>query len=421
MATPPTTTTAGLAAPLDTLLESPQPPAATPPSGLGRYFAFQLVSSMAFTHGIWVIYLHHRGLSLAEIGIAEAAYHLAPITLELPTGSFADVVGRKWSLVTGALLAAVAAGLMLAVDNVWLAVPALYLSGAAATFQSGAGEAFLYDSLAERDATGGFARVFGRLGSLSYLVLGATTWLGATLAGISFTWPYALAIAVGLAMAVLAGGLREPERERATHRGVIRHIRESLAIVHGRPRLAALLIFGSVVWTLVALLEIYAQAVLSEEGMSTAAIGLLIGGSFAPVAVGMWLAHRITARGSFRAWITGLIAVVIAGALGMGTGILPLMIATFILAELATGLFEPLWADRTNRDITTAQRATILSVSGFLFSLNMIWAFPLVGWLAGRAGWFTAYAAAGGLTALALGVWLVAEARAALTATIGET
>ena len=106
---------------MDLAIDAP----AVPEGDMNRYYAFRLVSSVALTQAVWVIFLRERGLSLGEIGIAEAAYHLAPITLELPTGSFADVFGRKWSLAVGGVLGAAAAGLMLLVDSVWLAIPAL--------------------------------------------------------------------------------------------------------------------------------------------------------------------------------------------------------------------------------------------------------------------------------------------------------
>ena len=52
---------------------------------------------------------------------------MAPVTLELPTGSLADTFGRKWSLAMGGLMTAVAAVLMLGVNDIWLALPAIVL------------------------------------------------------------------------------------------------------------------------------------------------------------------------------------------------------------------------------------------------------------------------------------------------------
>ena len=75
------------------------------PAARGRlipFIAFQLLTIGSFTGSIWVLWLLHRGYSLGQIGIAEACYHIAKVALEVPTGAFADTIGRKWSLVISA-------------------------------------------------------------------------------------------------------------------------------------------------------------------------------------------------------------------------------------------------------------------------------------------------------------------------------
>src|SRR5262245_1005073 len=78
--------------------------ASVPGADLRRFYLYQVINEFTFTASIWIVFFQVRGFSLAEIGLAEACFHLAPVTLELPSGSFADVLGRKWSLVAGALL-----------------------------------------------------------------------------------------------------------------------------------------------------------------------------------------------------------------------------------------------------------------------------------------------------------------------------
>ena len=91
----------------------------------------------------------------------------------------------------------------------------------------------------------------------------------------------------------------------------------------------------------------------------------------------------------------------------LGGASIPLAVAGLIVAELFAGAFEPMIAQRVNTAITSAQRATVLSVEGFLYSMTMIWAFPLFGWTAERYGWLPAYGVAGGIVAALLGVFLV--------------
>jgi MFS family permease len=389
---------------------SPGPPAAEP-VGLRRFYAYQVVAEFYFTGGIWILYLQSRGFSLAEIGLAESVFHLAPVTLELPSGSIADVLGRKWSLVAGCLLGALSAALMLQADSLLWLLPAMFLGGASYAFRSGATQAFLYDNLAAGDGAGRYAGLWGRLLSVSYVVIAATTWLGAFLADRSFVLPYALTITSGLAAAGLAAGLREPPRERSAHRSLTRTVAEALRIVRGHPGLAAMLAFGAGLATLLTLIGLYAQAVFAEYGLPPSQIGFIIGSTLLFTALGSWFSGRIGVRVGFvRATVATTIATVGAG-LGLGSGVLALAVGLYLLAELITGVFEPLLSDRINRGLPAAQRATILSVEGFLFSVTMIWAFPLFGAAAGRVGWLAAYAGAGLVVLALLAAWVFSDGR----------
>lgn len=385
-------------------------PAATP-TGLGRFYAYQVVAELSFTGGIWILYLQHRGFSLPEIGLAESVFHLAPVTLELASGSIADVLGRKWSLVAGCLLATASAALMLRADSLPWLLPAMYLGGASYAFRSGATQAFLYDNLAETDGAGRYAGLWGRLLSVSYLVIAATTGLGGVLADRSFALPYALTIGAGLLAAALAAGLREPARERPAHRSLLRTVREALGIVRTHPGLAALLAFGAGLATLLTLIGLYAQAVLSEQGLAPSQIGPIIGATLLCTALGSWFSGRIGVRIGFVRAIVATTIATVGAALGMGSGMLLLTVGLYLLAELVTGVFEPLLSERLNRGLPAAQRATILSVEGFVFSIAMIWAFPLFGAAAGRFGWLPAYAGAGLVVLLLLAGWLATERR----------
>jgi hypothetical protein len=315
----------------------------------------------------------------------------------------------------------------------------MYLGGASYAFRSGAQQAFLYDSLAETATTVHFPRIWGRLLAVSFLALAVTTWFGAALAGgavgnsflgiaqllpfaavsdrltglgerltdQNFARSYVLMIGIGLVVAWLAAGLREPERERTVHRSLLRTIDEALRIVRGRPRLAALLGFAAALWTLLTLIGLYAQAVLKDRGLATSQIGLALAASLVCTAAGSWLSPRLTAGGAFPVWTVGVTAAIVAGGLGLGGAPLAIALLTYLLAEFASGIYEPFLADRVNGEVAAAQRATILSIEGFLFSLTMVWAFPLFGWVAERAGWLIAYAGAGAVVVGLLAAWLV--------------
>ena len=380
---------------------------APPGTDLRRFYVFQVINDFSFTAGIWIIFLQSRGFSLAEIGLAESAFHLAPVTLELPSGSFADVLGRKWSMTVSALLMAGSTTLMFVADSLWLLLPAMYLNGAAYAFRSGAQQAFLFDSLRDEPSGNRFTSLLGKLNSVAYIAIAATTAIGASLAERDYALPFGLAAGAGLAAAFLAAGLTEPERPTEGRRGVGGTIAEALRVVRADRQLLALVVFAAALWTVSALVHLYAQAVLVERGLAPSQIGLVLSVTLFTTALGSWLTGRLASLRPFRFWTVAATGAIAGSGLLLGGAPLPFALLGLVVAELFAGAFEPMIAQRVNTAITSSQRATVLSVEGFLYSVTMIWAFPLFGWTAERYGWLPAYGVAGGVVVALLGLFLV--------------
>jgi MFS family permease len=370
---------------------------------LYRFYAYHLTAQTGFFSAVWILYLQHRGYSLAEIGLAEAAFHLAPVLLEIPSGSFADLVGRRWSLVVSSSLVLLANLCMWQAGSLPVVMLALFLHGASMSFRSGADQAYLYEAL-NAEQRSRYGRLFGRLLSAGYLIGGVTTWIGALLSERSYAIPISLAIVVALCGILLAFGLEEPPREAASRhrRGLRGHAADVRAVLRAQPAIAMMMLIAAVYWTMLTIADLYAQAVFADRGMSNGRIGLIIGLTAVAIAAGTAIGGHL--RGAFTrqwAWLT----------IGTGLGValisvdaVVLAIIAFIGAQLVSGMAETLLSAWYNDQLPSAQRATVLSVESWLFSCFMIVLFPLGGWLAGQAGWSALYLVCGvaaGATALA--------------------
>jgi MFS family permease len=147
--------------------------------------------------------------------------------------------------------------------------------------------------------------------------------------------------------------------------------------------------------------------VLAERGLAPSQIGFVLGATLFTTALGSWLSGRMASLRPFRFWTVATTGAIAGSGLLMGGAPLVVAVLGLIVAELFAGAFEPMIAQRVNTAITSAQRATVLSVEGFLYSVTMIWAFPLFGWTAERYGWLPAYGVAAGVVMALLGVFLV--------------
>ena len=379
-----------------------------------RFFIFQLSTEARFDSAIWIIYLQSRGLSLAEIGLAESAFHLAPVLFELPSGSFADLIGRRWSLAAGSLLVAISAAMLWSATSLPTAMVALFLSGASFSFRSGADQAYLFDTLSlDVEGQRSYPSLLGRLLGAMYIVGAATAWIGAAVSDINYGFTFGLAIGVGLGGAWLASGLVEQRKmaepsERQMQKGSIRaHISETRRTLAGSTLLSAMLIFSAIYWAASTIGHLYLQAAFADRGLSNSRIGLVVGVTLLVNALGASLAGRVAGRASFIRQLAFLVTVTGAGLIGTGLSGLGFAVSAYLLANLASGLIEPLISNWFNQQIASEHRATVLSVESWLFSVTMIGAFPAAGWFAERLGWSALYGLCGGVTLLLMVVLLV--------------
>jgi len=97
---------------------------------------------------LFIIYLLAININPAQIGIILAAQRISIIIFEVPTGIFADRYGRKKSILISFFIFAILFLLWYLLQNFYILILISILGGFAYTFQSGAKEALMIDTLA---------------------------------------------------------------------------------------------------------------------------------------------------------------------------------------------------------------------------------------------------------------------------------
>ena len=95
---------------------------------------------------VFVLLMRERGFTLAQIGIATAMQGVVMFVLELPSGGFADAVGRRAALVLAGALALVATTLLLAADTMILLAVVFAVQGVARALDSGPLQSWFVDA-----------------------------------------------------------------------------------------------------------------------------------------------------------------------------------------------------------------------------------------------------------------------------------
>ncbi|HZC05375.1 MAG TPA: MFS transporter [Ktedonobacterales bacterium] len=378
------------------MAERPRAPHASATPRWGRAFGvFAVLANIDTDNAIWLIYLAARGYSPFAIGLFEMVFHIAKFVTEVPTGVFADLVGRRASLLASCLFGVVSAALFLAPTPAMIAL-SFTCSGVSWAFKGGAQEAVVWTLASESagpDAeAGAIASRYSHLYSRFLVLTLIAAALGAGASGFLLRWNVALPFvirAVGVALAIgpllLLPALRPARPEHLSDEiserfHVLAHLRAGLGAALRSPALLGLLLLSALEGTVFTTSNYYTQLYFQGLGYTAAAIGVIFGVGAVLDFLYTGAAPRIIGRVRRRWLIPALIAGVTLGLLLM-SGAQPVvgLLGFLLIFRASDALFVPAISTAINARAPEAQRATVLSLETGLFSAGMIALFPLFG------------------------------------------
>src|SRR5271155_1843151 len=207
-----------------------------------RFVTFRVLFNARFYYPVLAVLFLDLGLSATEYTLLNFAWALAIVFTDLPAGVLADRIGRKPLVV--------AASVFMVLEMILLGVAPLHggivlllcclanriLSGMAEGMASGADEALVFDSLAERNRSGEWPKVLDQVtrwqgaGLVIAMLVGgavydpafvgricsALGWNHSFTQGTTLRFPIYLNLFTALLTLAVVLGLREP-KVRATH------------------------------------------------------------------------------------------------------------------------------------------------------------------------------------------------------------
>jgi MFS family permease len=347
---------------------------------------YQLFNGMAFEGPIWAVFLLSRGLSLPQFGLVEASLHVGMLIAQVPTGALADALGRRRLLVAAGFFAATAELGYVYAPGFALICVAGGIHGVAFALRTGADEAYLFDSLAHDDAHALFPRMLGGLWAV-FQFAGAISFMAGGLIA-TYSRPLAFWLTAGCALCASAVVSRLPDDARAVTGGGAAAAASGVRALVRAPRLGVLTLAWSVYWAAVTSWWYYAAPLFHHRGASDALLGLVLGGAMLASAGFSWVGGRIGERVP----LTVSVAVAsLAAAAGLVAGAeLPGLAGPVVLLMLIAGAPELVYVTLSTylQHNTRAEfRATSMSIAEACFSIQMLWLFPLTGYVIEHHGY----------------------------------
>jgi len=314
-----------------------------------------------------------------------AVTQLTQALLEVPTGIFSDKIGRKKTVVYGAV-ARVFALTFYAIGGTYLAlfVGAVF-EGLGRAFYSGNNDALLHDTLAEMGQRERFAEFLGKTSSMYQTALAISALIGGLIAAISFQLVLWLSVIPMVLTLVVSLMLVEPQAFTRQSSNVYAHLVTAFRHFVHNPRLRTLSL-ASITSTAISESTWLFRSAFIEKLWPVWALGIAQLIANAGAAISSYFAGPLIRRfGEFRLVVGGRVA---SEAINLFALLIPTVLSPALMA--LNSVFFAVKMVATNnllqQEFTNEQRATMGSLNSFAGGIMMAGYSFLLGAMADRIG-----------------------------------
>lgn len=354
-------------------------------------YMYTALNNLNMMNFVWVLYLSHCGMSLAQIGILEGIFHVTSTICEIPSGAIADLFGRRNSMIAGRICIAVSCLIMLFTRNFVGFASGFMIQALGYNFNSGSEEALVYDSAKLSGQEESYLKINGRINVLIEVSQIFATVVGGVLSEYSYTYCYIACFSIAVLSVLPLLFMTEPPIKRTNMKRnawlvkTREHFRKCFLILSGNRDILEIILFYSGIFMMDALLFFYGQQYFSERGLDKIQIGFLLMGVGIASSVGAVLSERIYRK--IGEIISGIHAICISICIvTFGIGGTTFAMVAFVLSGFLSAMLYPVQSNILNSLIPSEQRATLISVNSMCFSVMMIIVFPVIGGLADEFG-----------------------------------
>ena len=351
---------------------------------LRKLYLLNGIGNLSIAGAAWVLLLVTDGYSLIQVGIAETVFHIVSITMEIPSGMFADICGRKKSLAVSCI-AGILSGLIRAYTHSFLGVCiSIGFSALSYNFWTGTDNALAYDALSEEGQEKLYDGYVARQTVIYRITDGAAT-LGAGLAVmLGNVKSQLIGVGIGVIRLMILATMQEnkvvTENAKSLRDRFSENVQESISFLKGNVRAAKLIYRNCLVGAIDVLLLFFMQAKLPMTGIADWVLGPLLFVMSMGGVLGAAMSQKVKGF-RFGYLFLGCVSLAFLGFLASFTGQAFIMTLGGFAAAFADDLIQIRADVELNDMIPAPQRATLISVNSLCFSMVMIVMSPLAGWI----------------------------------------
>ncbi len=356
---------------------------------LRLFYLYRLLATSYLYVPIFMLFRAARGLSFFESLALGAIYSAVVIVVEVPTGVFADRLGRRRSMLVGALTMTASCLVAASATTFGEFAIAEALAAMSLALCSGADSAYLFDLLLEHGRVHEYSKRESTASAWHLLGNAIAYAAGGMLATIDLVLPFYATAAVASLAAVVATLLTDDRARLAARvepaakvlRSWTRDMTAAIRDVTSNARLAWLIGYSATVFVLLRATDYLYQPYLATRGLDRLEIGMLYAGVALVASLVAYRTHVLRRRYSDELLLWGLLGGLAVSFLGLaGASAGPWMLSLLVVQAIASGIYSPLTKPLLNAEITdSSRRAAVLSIESIARRAAIGIFAPLVG------------------------------------------
>ncbi|MBD3355309.1 MFS transporter [Candidatus Woesearchaeota archaeon] len=328
-------------------------------------------------------FLEYGKITFTQIMLIQSWFTFWAFALEIPTGAVADYLGRKTSLISGAVCNGIGALVYISHPHILVFLFAEFMWAMGLALMSGSDDAIVYDSLKKFKKEHRSKKIFANISSYHILAISVGAPIGSLIAGFfGVKWAMGMMIVPFTIAAVIGLTLKEPKAKRKVESKRYLNILVGGAGYLKNHKILRLLALDSALVAALAFFIVWIyQLKLTELGIPIAFFGFVhagIAGSQILVMQNFAKLERLfKGKKRYLLW-SALIAGVFFIIAGFSDNAVVAIISILIIAAFGMSR-ERLFASYMNKYIESHNRATVISSIRMLKTLFRALIYPIIG------------------------------------------
>ena len=344
---------------------------------INKMYLLKAVKWFMIVMPIIVLFFEKHGLSITQIMILQATYSFSVALFEIPSGFFADIYGRRLSLVYGSILTFIGYLIFSFFSGFNEFFIAEIFLGIGGSLISGADSALIYDTLLELEEDSDYTKIEGKNYGIGNISEGLAGILGGFLAVTSLNLPVYIQTAVLFFSIPIAYSLVEPKSSfklAKSFKSILLVVKETFS---NKSKLKWYIIYSSAMGIGTLSIAWFVQPFLMEINTPLVYYGIIW--AFLNIIAGITSYYSYFFNSSNILIVMSLMMIISLIALGFNISLYGFI---FIVAiYIIRGIITPNLRNLININSTSERRATVLSLRSFVIRISFAVIAPILGYV----------------------------------------